>query len=79
MNAAKDAMKYRGKHVYVIGGADGAVKEALYLAGVAEKVTIIHFEETLGCIAQFQEKQHIPQTLNYGFTPDFMLCTEWKK
>ena len=56
MNAAKDAMKYRGKHVYVIGGADGAVKEALYLAGVAEKVTIIHFEETLGCIAQFQEK-----------------------
>ena len=61
MNAAKDAMKYRGKHVYVIGGADGAVKEALYLAGVAEKVTIIHFEETLGCIAQFQEKvAHTP-------------------
>ena len=49
------------KHVYVIGGADGAVKEALYLAGVAEKVTIIHFEETLGCIAQFQEKvAHTP-------------------
>ena len=61
MNAAKDAMKYRGKHVYVIGGADGAVKEALYLAGVAEKVTIIHFEETLGCIAQFREKvAHTP-------------------
>ena len=58
---SKDAMKYRGKHVYVIGGADGAVKEALYLAGVAEKVTIIHFEETLGCIAQFQEKvAHTP-------------------
>ena len=38
-----------------------AVKEALYLAGVAEKVTIIHFEETLGCIAQFQEKvAHTP-------------------
>ena len=37
MNAAKDAMKYRGKHVYVIGGADGAVKEALYLAGLQKK------------------------------------------
>lgn len=37
MNAAKDAMKYRGKHVYVIGGADGAVKEALYLAGGCRK------------------------------------------
>lgn len=56
MNAAKDASAYCGKHVYVVGGADGAVKEALYLAGFAEKVTIIHFEETLGCIAEFREK-----------------------
>ena len=79
MNAAKDAMKYRGKHVYVIGGADGAVKEALYLAGVAEKVTIIHFEETLGCIAQFQEKVAHTPNIELRFTPDFMLCTEWKK
>ena len=56
MNAAKDASAYCGKHVYVVGGADGAVKEALYLAGFAEKVTILHFEETLGCIAEFREK-----------------------
>lgn len=56
MNAAKDASAYCGKHVYVVGGADGAVKEALYLAGFAEKVTILHFEETLGCIAEFGEK-----------------------
>lgn len=56
MNAAKDASAYCGKHVYVVGGADGAVKEALYLAGFAEKVKILHFEETLGCIAEFREK-----------------------
>ena len=56
MNAAKDARAYCGKHVYVVGGADGAVKEALYLAGFAEKVTLLHFEETLGCIAEFREK-----------------------
>lgn len=56
LNAAKDGKKYEGKHVYVIGGADGAVKEALYLAKYAELVTIVHFEETLGCIAEFQEK-----------------------
>lgn len=56
MNAAKDASAYCGKHVYVVGGADGAVKEALYLAGFAEKVTILHFEETLRCIAEFREK-----------------------
>lgn len=62
MNAAKDAEAYRGKHVYVVGGADGAVKEALYLSGFAEKVTIIHFEEMLGCIAEFREK--VAQTPN---------------
>ena len=62
MNAAKDAMKYRGKHVYVIGGADGAVKEALYLSKFASEVTIVHFEDTLGCIAEFRNK--IKQTSN---------------
>lgn len=56
MNAAKDGESYRGKHVYVVGGADGAVKEALYLAKLASKVTIIHFEDSLGCIAEFREK-----------------------
>ncbi len=56
MNAAKHGTSYTGKHVYVVGGADGAVKEALYLAKFAESVTIIHFEEQLGCIAEFREK-----------------------
>ena len=56
MNAARDKDAYQGRHVYVVGGADGAVKEALYLAKLAEKVTIIHFEEQLGCIAEFKEK-----------------------
>lgn len=56
MNAAKDGKSYRGKHVYVVGGADGAIKEALYLSKLASKVTIIHFEDTLGCIAEFREK-----------------------
>ena len=36
------------------GGADGAVKEALYLAQFAKKLTIIHFEDGLGCIAEFR-------------------------
>ena len=35
---------------------DGAIKEALYLAGFAKKLTILHFEEQLGCIAEFKEK-----------------------
>lgn len=56
MNAARDGASYQGKSVYVIGGADGAVKEALYLAQYAAKVTILHFEDQLGCIAEFREK-----------------------
>ena len=35
LNAAKDGIAFAGKHVYVVGGADGAVKEALYLASLA--------------------------------------------
>lgn len=56
MNAARDGAAYAGKNVYVVGGADGAVKEALYLAGFAKQVTIVHFEEQLECIAEFRQK-----------------------
>lgn len=56
MNAARDGQKYAGKQVYVVGGADGAIKEALYLAGLAEKVTVIHFEDQLGTIAEFKNR-----------------------
>ena len=47
---------YKGKNVYVIGGADGAVKEALYLAKIADKVTIVCIEEELACIQEFKDK-----------------------
>ena len=56
MNAARDGAAYAGKNIYVVGGADGAVKEALYLANFAKKLTIIHFEDQLGCIPEFREK-----------------------
>lgn len=56
LNAPKDGLKYKGKNVYVIGGADGAVKEALYLAAIAAKVTIVCVENELACIQEFKEK-----------------------
>lgn len=55
-NAAGEGANFSGKHIYVVGGADGAVKEALYLAQFAEQLTIIHFEEKLGCISEFLRK-----------------------
>lgn len=56
MNAARDGAAYTGKNIYVVGGADGAVKEALYLSSFAKHLTIIHFEDQLGCIAEFRQK-----------------------
>ena len=67
-NAAKDAGFCAGKHVYVVGGADGAVKEALFLSKFAARVTIIHFESKLGCIAEFKKK--------IADTPNVELCLE---
>ncbi len=56
LNAPKDGLNYKGKTVYVIGGADGAVKEALYLAGIADKVIIVCVEDELACIQEFKDK-----------------------
>lgn len=56
LNAPKDGPDYKGKNVYVIGGADGAVKEAIYLADIAGKVTIVCVEDELACIQEFKDK-----------------------
>lgn len=56
LNAGRDGKTYAGKDMFVVGGADGAVKEALYLSQFARKLTIVHFEDALSAVPEFTEK-----------------------
>ncbi len=54
--ATCDGALYRGEDVYVIGGGDSAVQEALYLSKLCRTVTVVHRRDELRAEKILQER-----------------------
>lgn len=57
--------KVRGGEAIVVGGSDGALKEALYLSKIAHKVYVVHHGEKIAAISDFQRKVEAYGNIEY--------------
>ncbi len=76
--ATCDGFFYRGKEVVVIGGGNTAVEEALYLANICSKVTLIHRRDELRSERILQERllRHEKITVMWDSVLDEVLGNE---
>lgn len=63
--ATCDANFFEDLEVYVVGGGDTAVEEALYLTKFARKVSLIHRREELRAAKSIQEKAFANPKMNF--------------
>jgi thioredoxin reductase (NADPH) len=65
--ATCDGPFFRGLDVYVVGGGESAVEEAMHLAKFARKVTIIHRRDELRATQSTQEKAKKCENIAFMF------------
>ena len=63
--ATCDASFFEDYEVYVVGGGDSAVEEAMYLTKFARKVTIIHRRDQLRAAKSIQEKAFANEKISF--------------
>jgi thioredoxin reductase (NADPH) len=63
--ATCDGPFYRDKEVFVIGGGDTAIQEAIFLTHFAEKVTVIHRRDRLRATKILQEKAFAHEKIRF--------------
>ena len=63
--ATCDAAFFEDMEVFVVGGGDTAVEEAMYLTKFARKVTVIHRRDELRAAKSIQEKAFNNEKMNF--------------
>lgn len=68
--ATCDGPFYQGLEVYVIGGGDAAVEEAIFLTKFARKVTVIYRGEKLKAAKSIQEKAFANEKIKFIYNSE---------